>query len=180
MREITYTPDTEYWNGIRQHEEIIFQRNVHATSIVHPEVESTQTWTPDSAEFSGYGNVTFDTIAYRALRCNLFIFPIRQAQITLFADDELDERRGLARVYDIKLKPRKEKLEVYPVFSKLDTLGINTVPTELLRRQKLAAKKIGGILPNKADYDFVATEMQRGASNAYTRWAPIHDIEDNN
>lgn len=167
-----------YWDELRTNEDIIFHRNAELTSVLYPDSESTEKWAPDSVELTGYDDAIFDTLAYDARRCDLFLVRMRKVRLTLFADDEVDEDRGLARVYELNLRPGKEKLAVYPFITRLGQLGVLSMTSERIKDQRSAIDKLGISRPNAADYAFVRQELERGASGAYTRWSPHHDRED--
>lgn len=175
MAETPFTPSQDYWDQLRSYEEVVFERNKQLTPQIFPEHQAAEVWSSGLCQPIGP-----DTIAYSASKKLLKEY--RSTRLALFSFSDISSE-GIARLFEVYLRPESEKILSFPVWTKLTHRGLAEGRHLDISRQRFAAARIarkvpGVLLPNHDDYNMVHEQLQRGATGAYTRWSPAHDLPD--
>lgn len=170
MPEKPFNPGAVYWDELRSLEQEVFERTKELTPQMYPEYEATEVWSSGMVEPIGA-----DSIAYNATQ--RIMRQYRTVRLSVFNFDDA-ENEGPARIYEIQLKPKREKLISYPVFAPLSKQGPKGIVRQRFAAGRLAQGVPAAMMPNGSDYSFVYQQLERGASGVYTRWSPQHELPD--
>lgn len=168
MRNEIYVPSASDWNEFRDLERQLFDRNNHLTPQLYPQYDAAETWSSGLSEPIGANTVAYNAI-HRLFTRN------RHIRLTNFHFSDMGGE-GMARLYELNLREGKECITTFSVFTALSKTGVSSLP-ERIDRQRFAAvrmsKKVPGVtMPNRTDFEFVREQLQRGVTDAFTRWAP--------
>lgn len=166
MPEKPFNPGKIYWDELRSIEQEIFERSKELTPQMYPEYKAAEVWSSGMVDPIGA-----DSIAYNATQ--RIVRQYRRVRLAMFNFDDAGDE-GQARVYEIRLKPNREKMISYPVFAPLCKQGPKGISQQRFAAGRLAQGVPAAMMPNGRDYSFVYQQLERGASGVFTRWSPRH------
>ncbi len=167
MNQIGSLQPQTYWDGLREHEEALFQRTNSLTPVMYPDAHAAATWNTGNNDL-----VSPDAVAYNA-RSRFFG---RGRDITL-TEFSLRDRgnSGFARVYYLDLRPGREMLTVVSFFTRLRHIGLDPSDKKARKTQIDLAKELGQLIPGREHYEFIKEQFARGASDIFTYRDPATD-----
>jgi hypothetical protein len=169
MKKQPGSPPEEYWDEIRQREGEIYERCATFTPVFYPGEEAVDLWQ------SGVDS-EFDTTAY-SRKSTLFRGKPLAATLLLYnqgdtmgdPDAVTDQEimpTSLVRLFEVSLRPGKEKLIAYAALLQLAWHGLSADNAPAQRNYRLLYMYTGFAVPTPTEYDTVREQFRRGTNEA--------------